>query len=126
MPLNKLQSIEVVHSKLHNQITIEKGNKMDTATIRTLFSSNAILAVMNRGDSYYQETVSIDEFLGFLTDPYYERGYRELKYKSMLTNLMALRRCFKAIIAKTPRVTKEKVSIAINWSTIKAAGGFIA
>ena len=73
-PETSLQTIDGIINELLDQITIEKGEKMDTTAIRNLFHPAALFTV---ADSTKAETVSLDEFLIFLKDPYYEAGYRE-------------------------------------------------
>ena len=73
-PLPRLQSIDGVINELLDQITIEKGEQMDTAAVRKLFHPAAIFTV---ADSTQAETVSLNDFLNYLKDPYYEEGYLE-------------------------------------------------
>ena len=73
-PPPQLQSIDGVLNELLDQITIEQGEQMDTAAVRTLFHPAAIFTV---ADSTQAETVSLDDFLNYLKDPYYEEGYLE-------------------------------------------------
>ena len=58
-PLPQLQSIDGVINELLDQITIEKGEQMDTAAVRKLFHPAAIFTV---ADSTQAESVSLDRF----------------------------------------------------------------
>ena len=69
-----LTTIDGVLDELLDQITIENGEEMDTSSIRNLFFAGARLAV---ADSGMAESVSIDDFLVLLMDPYYAAGYEE-------------------------------------------------
>lgn len=71
---NPLQSIDGIIDQLLDQITIEQGETMDTTAIRNLFYPKALLTVAS---SEGPETVSLDDFLVLLKDPYYEAGYLE-------------------------------------------------
>lgn len=70
-------SINSIIQELLDQITIESGEKMDTTAVRDLFHHEARLAILNPGDSAFVESVSLDDFLELLMDPYYEAGYEE-------------------------------------------------
>lgn len=71
---DSLQSIDGIIDELLDQITIEQGETMDTTAIRNLFYPKALLTVAN---AEVPETVSLDDFLMLLKDPYYEAGYLE-------------------------------------------------
>jgi len=73
-PDKSLNTIEGVVNTLLDEITIEKGETIDTTAIRNLFYPNALLTVANPEGP---ETVSLDDFLMLLKDPYYEAGYLE-------------------------------------------------
>lgn len=72
-----LESIDGVVHALLDAISLNKGEKMDTAYVRSLFLPSARLTMLSTGDSASLETVNLDEFLIMLTDPYYENGYSE-------------------------------------------------
>lgn len=69
-----VKSINGIIDELLDQITIEKGEKMDTIAIRNLFHPSAIFTV---ADVTNAETVSLNDFLILLKDPYYEQGLQK-------------------------------------------------
>ena len=59
-------------------VSIDKGQKIDTAQLRALFFPTASFSVLaeDEGKQIYQ-TVDLDDFLASLTDEYYSNGYFE-------------------------------------------------
>ncbi|MFD2826796.1 hypothetical protein ACFSYG_09940 [Leeuwenhoekiella polynyae] len=70
-PEASLQTIDGIINELLDKLTIEKGEKMDTTAIRNLVYPAALFTV---ADATQAETVTLDEFLFLLKDPYYEAG----------------------------------------------------
>jgi hypothetical protein len=59
-------------------ISIEKGQKIDTAYFKTLFIPSATFTVVGQEDGQYAyETMTLNDFLVLLTDDYYSNGYFE-------------------------------------------------
>ncbi|SMD32201.1 hypothetical protein SAMN04488029_0543 [Reichenbachiella faecimaris] len=69
----RFQFINSVLSELLDQITIETGETMDSVAIRNLFHPSAQLAMVSNNPSNL-ESVSLNEFLVLLKDPYYVRA----------------------------------------------------
>ena len=103
-----LESIDGIVNELLNQITIEKGEKMDTAAIRKLFRPNALLSVLNNGDSSIIESVSIDEFLKLLIDPYYEEGYLESEIDKVVDEFNGIAQVFQSFYGKHADEVEER------------------
>lgn len=101
----KLSSIEGIVSELLDQITIEKGEKMDTSAVRNLFHPSAILTV---ADSLKAETVSIDDFLILLKDPYYEEGYLEKEIYKVVEEYNGIAQVFQSFYGKDSEGLEEK------------------
>ncbi|WP_038260644.1 hypothetical protein [Zhouia amylolytica] len=102
---NKLSSIDGIVNELLGQITIEKGEKMDTTAIRNLFHPSAILTVANSSNA---ETVSIDEFLILLKDPYYEEGYLEREIYKVVDEYNGIAQVFQSFYGKDSEGLEEK------------------
>ena len=102
---DKFDSIDGVLDALLAQISIEKGEKMDTATIRNLFHPNASFIV---GDSSGSETASLDEFLVFLTDSYYEQGYLEREINRIVHEYNGIAQVFATFYGKHPEDGEER------------------
>ncbi|TRZ42607.1 hypothetical protein [Robertkochia solimangrovi] len=101
----KVKSINGIIDELLNQITIEKGEKMDTTAIRNLFHPSAIFTV---ADSTNAETVSLDEFLALLKDPYYEEGYREQEIHKVVDEYNGIAQVFQTFYGKDSEGVEEK------------------
>lgn len=92
-----LRSIEGIVNELLEQVTIEKGEKMDTTAIRNLFHPNAILTVVDANEA---EMVTIDDFLTLLTDPYYEAGYEEKEIHKVVDQYKGIAQVFQTFYGK--------------------------
>lgn len=100
-----LQSIHGIIDELLNQITIEKGEKMDTTAVRNLLYPSAILTV---ADSAQAETVSLDDFLILLKDPYYEEGYLEQEIHKVVDEYNGIAQVFQTFYGKDSEGIEEK------------------
>lgn len=74
---NHKDIIKVVN-KTQKIVSIEKGQKIDTAQLRALFIPTARFNVIgeDEGKNIFQ-TLSLDDFLSSLADEYYSNGYFE-------------------------------------------------
>ena len=104
-PKASLQTIDGIINELLDQITIEKGEKMDTTAIRNLFHPAALFTV---ADSTQAETVTLDEFLVLLKDPYYEAGYREQEIHKVVDAYQGIAQVFQTFYGKDSEGTEEK------------------
>lgn len=102
---SSLQSIDGIINELLDQITIEKGQKMDTTAIRNLFHPTALLTV---SDSTMAETVSLDDFLKLLRDPYYEAGYEEKEIHKIVDEFNGIAQVFQTFYGKDSDGAEEK------------------
>lgn len=111
------KSIDGIINELLDQITIEKGEKMDTTAIRNLFHPSAIFTV---ADSTNAETVSLDDFLTLLKDPYYEQGYLEKEIHKVLDEYNGIAQVFQTFYGKDSEGVEEK---GINSYQLTYYGG---
>lgn len=102
---HNLATIDGIVNELLDQITIEKGEKMDTLAIRNLFHPSAILTV---ADTAMAETVSLDDFLVLLTDPYYENGYLEKELHKIVEEYNGIAQVFQTYYGKDSEGVEEK------------------
>ena len=74
-----VNSIDGIVNEVLESISVEKGEGIDLEKFRNLFVPNAWFSMLFPNDSIPQplETVSLDEFIEMLDDPYYEQGYLE-------------------------------------------------
>ena len=100
-----VESIDGIINELLDQITIEKGEKMDTAAVRNLFHPSAILTV---ADSTNAETASLDDFLNLLKDPYYEQGYLEKEIHKVVDEYNGIAQVFQSFYGKDSEGVNER------------------
>ena len=74
-----VNSIDGIVNEVLEIISVEKGEGIDLEKFRNLFVPNARFSMLVPNDSIPQplETISLDEFIEMLDDPYYEQGYLE-------------------------------------------------
>ncbi|SMO86987.1 hypothetical protein [Gracilimonas mengyeensis] len=100
-----VKSIDGIIDELLDQITIEKGEKMDTTAIRNLFHPSAIFTV---ADSEKAETISLDDFLTLLKDPYYEQGYLEKEIHKVVDEYNGIAQVFQSFYGKDSEGAEER------------------
>ena len=98
-------TIDGVIDELLDQITIEKGETMDTTAIRKLFHPSAILTVANPSSA---ETVSITDFLVLLKDPYYEAGYLEQEIHKTVDEYNGIAQVFQSFYGRDSEGVEDK------------------
>jgi len=78
-PANKThEEIKKIVNETQKIISIKKGERIDTAKLRTLFLPSARFTVVGEEDGKkLYETMNLDDFLASLTDEYYSNGYFE-------------------------------------------------
>ena len=99
------KSINGIVAELLDQVTIEPGEKMDTAAVRNLFYPSALLTVNNGGQA---ESVSLDDFLVLLKDPYYEAGYLEQEIQKTVDEFNGIAQVFQTFYGKDSEGEEEK------------------
>lgn len=99
------ETIDGITSALLEQITIEKGEKIDTAKVRNLFYPTAQLAT-NDGEN--TESVGLKEFLELLTDPYYGEGYLEKEIHKTINEYNGIAHVFQTFYAEHTDGSKER------------------
>lgn len=103
------ESIDGILYELLDQISIEKGEKMDTAAIRKLFHPTAQFTVlMHLEFGPYAESVSLDDFLDMLTDPYYEDGYLEKEIHKLVDEYNGIAQVFQSFYGKDSEGIEER------------------
>jgi len=100
-----LTTVDGTVQALLDQITIEKGEKMDTVAIRNIFHPAAILTV---ADSSKAETVTLDDFLTLLKDPYYEEGYLEKEIHKVTDQYNGIAQVFQTFYGKDSEGEEER------------------
>lgn len=100
-----LTSIDGVINRLLDEITIQKGEQMDTTAIRKLFYPNALLTVASPESP---ETVSLNDFLILLKDPYYEAGYLEKALHRITEEYNGIAHVFETFYGKDSEGEEER------------------
>ena len=100
-----VKTIDGIIDELLDQITIENGEKMDTATVRNLFHPSALFTV---ADSEKAESVSLDDFLTLLKDPYYEEGYLEQEIHKVVDEYNGIAQVFQSFYGKDSEGAEER------------------
>lgn len=100
-----LESIDGVINELLAQLSIENGEKMDTAAIRNLFHSQANFIV---SDSSHLESASLNDFLILLADPYYEQGYVEKEIHKIVNEYNGIAQVFQTFYGRHPEDGEER------------------
>ena len=103
-----VESIDGIVNELLDLISVEKGEKIDTAAVGNLFLPSARLTVSSRYNSDDLESVSLDEFLVLLTDPYYEQGYLEKEIHKMVDEFNGIAQVFQSFYAKDSEGVEER------------------
>ena len=77
--IESVKTIDGILDKMLKIINRENGEQCDTATFRKLFLPTAHFTVHMHSDSFPRpiETVSLDEFIELISDPYYGEGFEE-------------------------------------------------
>ena len=101
-------SINGVINELLHQITIEKGETIDTAAVRNLFHPTAQLTVLMNGDSTIIESISLNDFLILLKDPYYEEGYSEKEITKTINEYNGIAQVFQSFYGKDSEGIEER------------------
>lgn len=103
------ESIDGILNELLDQISIERGEKMDPAAIRKLFHPSAQFTVlMHLEYGAYAESVSLDDFLELLTDPYYEEGYLEKEIHKLVDEYNGIAQVFQSFYGKDSEEIEER------------------
>jgi hypothetical protein len=104
-----LESIDGIVNELLDKITIEKGEKMDTAAIRKLFHPSAQFTVlMHLEFGPYAESASLDDFIDMLTDPYYQEGYLEKEIHKVVDEYNGIAQVFQTFYGRDSDGIEER------------------
>ena len=79
-------SINGIVAEVLNIVSGPKGKVRDWDAFRTLFLENATFSVLYHDDSLTLpvETVSVDEFIEYMDEPYYEEGFEEYEISKVV------------------------------------------
>lgn len=95
-------SIDGILTKMLNIISGDKGKIRDWGTFRSLFLPTANFTVLNNSDSSSEpvETVSLEDFIKLMHDPYYDAGYLEYETGKTVDQYNGLATVFQSFYGK--------------------------
>jgi hypothetical protein len=95
-----VKSIDGILNRMLTLLSVEKGNKIDTKSLKELFLPSATLSVLSQDSNYPYpfETVSLDEFLASLKDSYYEAGFKEGEIGRVVNEFNGIANVFQSFI----------------------------
>ena len=105
-----VSSIDGIVNEILEIITVEKGEGIDLEKFRNLFVPNARFSMLMPGDSIIEplETVSLNEFVEMLDDPYYEQGYLEYEIGKVVDEYNGIAQVFQSFYGKDSDNLEER------------------
>jgi hypothetical protein len=105
-----VKSIDGIVNEVLEIISAEKGEKRDLEAFRKLFHPDARLGVLNQGGNIPVpfETVSVEEFIELLKDPYYEEGFVEYELGKRVDEYNGIAQVFQSFYAKDSKGVEGK------------------
>lgn len=105
-----VQSIDGIVNEVLNIISIQKGGTIDTTALRNLFLPTANFSVHTHNYSIPSpvETVTLNEFLELLKDPYYEEGFLEYEISKVVDEYNGIAQVFQTYFGKDSEDYEER------------------
>ena len=105
-----VQSIDGIVNEVLNILSTKEGETADADALRNLFLPTANFTVHTHNDSIPVpvETVSLDEFLEILQDPYYEEGFLEYEIHKVVDEYNGIAQVFQTYYGKDSEDYEEK------------------
>ena len=105
-----LNSIDGIVNELLRLISREKGEVRDMEEVRKLFLEGARFSVHTHDDSMEipVESVTLDEFLELLQDPYYEEGFEEYEVHKVVDEYNGIAQVFQTYFGKDSEGYEER------------------
>ena len=100
-----VKSIDGIIAEFLDHMTIEKGEIVDTATVRSLFHPSARFMV---NDSTVSQEVTLEDFLVLITDDYYTQGYLEKEVHKITQEFNGIAHVFQTFYAEDSEGSKER------------------
>ncbi|PTX58935.1 hypothetical protein C8N46_1114 [Kordia periserrulae] len=93
-----VKTIDGVLTRMLQLLSVEKGETIDTESLRKLFLTNATFSVRAPDKSYPNpfETVSLDDFIASLKDSYYEQGFEEKEIGKVVNEFNGIANVFQS------------------------------
>ncbi|MEM6684551.1 MAG: hypothetical protein AAF617_02055 [Bacteroidota bacterium] len=93
-----VKTIDGILTKMLQLLSVEKGNTMDTKSLKYLFLPNATFSVRSPDKRYPKpfETVNLEDFIASLKDNYYESGFLELETGKVVNEFNGIANVFQS------------------------------
>lgn len=105
-----VKTIDGTLTRMLQLVSVEKGNKIDTKSLKKLFLANATFSVRATDENYPNpfETVNLEDFLESLNDSYYEQGYEEKEIGKVVNEFNGIANVFQSFIGHDSEGNNEK------------------
>jgi len=103
-----VHSIDGIVKEVLRIISGEKGKARNWEAFRNLFLQTATLTVLQHGDSIPLESVSLEEFIHLMNDPYYDQGFLEYEISKVVNEYNGIANVFQSFQGKDAENHKEK------------------
>lgn len=99
---NAVRSIDGIVSEMLHIISGEEGKKRDLEALRNLFLPTAQLTILNQTSEIPvpSETVSIEDFIELMKDPYYDEDFVEYEIGKTINEYNGIANVFQAYYVK--------------------------
>jgi hypothetical protein len=105
-----VKSIHGIVTHMLELLSVEKGNAIDTKSLKNLFLPNATFSVRAPDKSYAFEfeTVNLADFIESLKDSYYENGFHEGEMGKIVNEFNGIANVFQSFIGIDSEKNKER------------------
>ncbi|MEM6720191.1 MAG: hypothetical protein AAF611_12775 [Bacteroidota bacterium] len=104
-----VKTIDGIITKMLQLLSVEKGNAIDTESLKELFLPNATFSVLANDPEYPYplETVNLEDFVTSLKDSYYENGFSEIEIGKVVHEFNGIASVFQSFYA----IDSEKTEV---------------
>lgn len=97
-----VKTIDGILQEVLSLTSRKKGSALDEDAFRNLFLPTARFTVLNHDDTFPvpSETVTLEEFIELMRDPYYEEGYTEYELGKVVDEYNGIASVFQSVYQK--------------------------
>ncbi|AXG70284.1 hypothetical protein KORDIASMS9_02523 [Kordia sp. SMS9] len=105
-----VKTIDGTLTRMLQLLSVEKGNAIDTKSLKELFLPNVTFSVRASDEKYPNpfETVNLEDFLESLNDNYYKQGYEEKELGKVVNEFNGIANVFQSFIGSDSEGNTEK------------------
>ncbi len=105
-----IKTIDGTLTRMLQLLSVEKGNTIDTKSLKKLFLVHATFSVRSPDESYPNpfETVNLEDFLESLSDNYYEQGFEEKEISKVVNEFNGIANVFQSFIGLDSEGNSER------------------